>query len=985
MSLAHFKNGLQALHPHGGFNVTEKISRANVVLAIVCLSCLASVGCAGISAAKGTPKTVSPATFSLSGTISPATNGTGVTVTLSGAARATTTTDNSGNYSFNGLQGGSYTVAATKNTFNFSPARKSLTLSTADLTGVNFAITKGSTPNVLSISGRISPAADGMATTVTLSGTSSAITSTDNVGSYSFTGLGSGEYTVTPRKNGFQFSPGSQRTTLSAVSFTGVNFTASKDGSTTFSITGTINPAGNGSGVTVTLSGSGAATAVTDSLGNFSFTGLPNGTYNVTPIKNGFTFSPSSQRATVSAADVSGVLFRASKSGSTTYSITGTITPAGNAGGATVILSGAAGASTVTDSRGNYSFTDLPSGSYTVTPSKNAFKFSPSSQSATIGAKNVTGVNFLASKSATNTVNIYPGQDIPSVVKASPPSTTFLIYPGTYRLTEPIIPKNGNSFIGQTACAPPAVACTAIISGSRVIGPNAVFDGRNYKVVDQTQRNAMAGSPVCDAGWSRCVYPEDVYFDGVPLRHLSSSTLPAIGPGQWWFDYVNHVIYFHDNPARHKVETSIVNNAFGGSANNVTIQYLTVEEFASMYPTGSIGECQAVSALTQGINWIVANNEVRLNHGFGVRVNYRVQILNNYIHDNGQLGIGGGIGDPAVPSTESIDSGVLVQGNVINHNDYAHFNPGFGSGGFKIGSTSGIVLRGNTIQHNEGSGIHFDAYSQNEVVDGNTITDNSDADGLVQEIGYGSSTFRNNIVLRNGAHLNGSGSAYQIAVHASSNVNAYCNVMEVPNGASINGWTVAATDRGYSNYPPSQYLVSSGNSFHHNTVIWDPGASGIVGFYQNDIANQPNFFADNTPPDYNAYHLSSATAAPFVYDDNNSRSNKRKTFPSYQSTRGDVHGTVDTNNTSAFPQVSITSPADQSSVGNAVTVAANARDASGISRVEFYVDWKLQATVTSSPYNFNWANGVAGSHTIAAMAYSNAGISSCYAVTLTKQ
>jgi hypothetical protein len=53
--------------------------------------------------------------------------------------------------------------------------------------------------------------------------------------------------------------------------------------------------------------------------------------------------------------------------------------------------------------------------------------------------------------------------------------------------------------------------------------------------------------------------------------------------------------------------------------------------------------------------------------------------------------------------------------------------------------------------------------------------------------------------------------------------------------------------------------------------------------------------------------------------------------------------------------------------------------------VEFYVDWNLQATVSSSPYNFDWSNGTAGTHTLAVMAYSNAGIRSCYAVTLDEQ
>jgi hypothetical protein len=56
-----------------------------------------------------------------------------------------------------------------------------------------------------------------------------------------------------------------------------------------------------------------------------------------------------------------------------------------------------------------------------------------------------------------------------------------------------------------------------------------------------------------------------------------------------------------------------------------------------------------------------------------------------------------------------------------------------------------------------------------------------------------------------------------------------------------------------------------------------------------------------------------------------------------------------------------------------------------ISKVEFYVDWALQSTVISAPYNFTLTSSVAGSHTVAAMAYSNAGVQACYAVTLTEQ
>src|SRR6202043_1189402 len=100
-------------------------------------------------------------------------------------------------------------------------------------------------------------------------------------------------------------------------------------------------------------------------------------------------------------------------------------------------------------------------------------------------------------------------------------------------------------------------------------------------------------------------------------------------------------------------------------------------------------------------------------------------------------------------------------------------------------------------------------------------------------------------------------------------VNAYCNVLEISKGTGINGWLIGAADRGYSAYPPYQYLVTTGNSFHHNTVIWDGGAAGGVGFFQDDASNQLNFFADNTPPDYNTYHLPSTSDTYFIYDNNN--------------------------------------------------------------------------------------------------------------------
>jgi len=71
-------------------------------------------------------------------------------------------------------------------------------------------------------------------------------------------------------------------------------------------------------------------------------------------------------------------------------------------------------------------------------------------------------------------------------------------------------------------------------------------------------------------------------------------------------------------------------------------------------------------------------------------------------------------------------------------------------------------------------------------------------------------------------------------------------------------------------------------------------------------------------------------------------------------------------------------------VDSKVSIKVKASDRSGSRKVEFYVDWQLQTTVTRPPYDFIWNNTTTGTHLMAAMAYSNAGIRACYAVTLNR-
>src|SRR6185437_5987303 len=113
---------------------------------------------------------------SLSGTISPASVGNGSTVTLSGAANASTTADPSGNYSFPALLNGSYTVTPTKAGAVFTPASQPVSINGSNATLVNFT----GAVQTFSISGTVGAAAAGA--TVALTGTSSGSATADGSG-----------------------------------------------------------------------------------------------------------------------------------------------------------------------------------------------------------------------------------------------------------------------------------------------------------------------------------------------------------------------------------------------------------------------------------------------------------------------------------------------------------------------------------------------------------------------------------------------------------------------------------------------------------------------------------------------------------------------------------------------------------------------------------------------------------------------------------
>jgi hypothetical protein len=172
----------------------------------------------------------------------------------------------------------------------------------------------------------------------------------------------------------------------------------------TYSVSGSVTPVLNGTGTKLTLSGAASTSVNADSSGNYTLTNLPNGSYTVTPSKTGFTFTPPNQQVTVGNANFTGVNFTIQPL--PTYSISGTITPTALGSNVALTLSGAATSSTTANGSGNYSFTGLLNGSYTVTPNKNGESFTPTTLPVTINNANAPNSNFTAQTVTASSVAI---------------------------------------------------------------------------------------------------------------------------------------------------------------------------------------------------------------------------------------------------------------------------------------------------------------------------------------------------------------------------------------------------------------------------------------------------------------------------------------------------------------------------------------------------------------------------------------------------
>ena len=442
------------------------------------------------------------------------------------------------------------------------------------------------------------------------------------------------------------------------------------------------------------------------------------------------------------------------------------------------------------------------------------------------------------------------GVNIASVVAASPEGTHFVFGPGIYRNLQ-IVPKNNDVFTGNPG---------ATLNGSVQLTSFSLVGGL-WRAVNQTQVGAVNG--FCDSAHPMCNHSEDLYYDDRPL--LAVASIANVVSGTWFFDHSSQSIYLADNPNGHKVETSVTRNAFSGPAQNVTIQGFTIEKYAIPGQFGAVGDQYP------GTGWIVKNNEIRLNHGAGISLASNGQAVQNFVHNNGQLGIA------TADTTNSTANNILIEDNEISFNNWAGFDTGWAAGGAKLCSAVNLSVRDNYVHDNFGPGLWTDVFSNGVLYSGNAVRNNMGS-GIVHEIGY-TATIRNNTVSGNYQAGNAWYWGAQIMIQNSRNVEVYGNLAEVA-GNRGQGIVIVQQDRGSGPLGPNLAL---NNYVHNNTVIHDgaQGSSGLAGDYQ----VQALLTTNNNRFDSNSYQTPDPSGYYWVWD-------QPKNHSGMQSAGQELHGTV---------------------------------------------------------------------------------------------
>ena len=301
-----------------------------------------------------------------------------------------------------------------------------------------------------------------------------------------------------------------------------------------------------------------------------------------------------------------------------------------------------------------------------------------------------------------------------------------------------------------------------------------------------------------DRTTNRCLWPEQVFFDGKPLLHVAGTPLS----GQFAVN-TDRTLILADNPQGHVIEVSVRTRWIAIKSDGVTISGFRMRHATNDSQTGAI-DADSYSNINVEGNVLsdVHGAVVSLSHGSNLR------IIGNDISRGGQEGI---------HMADAVDS--IVESNRIHENNTQGFGFGWEAGGLKAGRAIRLTMDSNEVYGNDGPGLWCDG-CQDVIFSTNRVHDNVHA-GVHYEISHHARIF-NNAIWKNGSYFslnsNHWGWGAGILVQNSDSCEVFKNTL----AWNSNGISVIEQSRGLTH-------DVFNTSIHDNIIVSeDPAAGGYV-------------------------------------------------------------------------------------------------------------------------------------------------------------
>ncbi|MES1024040.1 right-handed parallel beta-helix repeat-containing protein [Gloeocapsa sp. BRSZ] len=232
-------------------------------------------------------------------------------------------------------------------------------------------------------------------------------------------------------------------------------------------------------------------------------------------------------------------------------------------------------------------------------------------------------------------------------------------------------------------------------------------DGWNYSFPFKGQPQSL------DPNYPLAGHRDMVFINNIAQRQVGSKS--QVVPGTFYVDPANKKLYIGSDPSGNMVESTTKEFAFttAQSSENTVIRGLGITHYADT----------AIRVIRPNV--ALENNTLTWNGLNAVLLTSTDAVLRgNIISYNGRQGVSGVYAHR-----------MLVENNVLSHNNIENFSKNWDSAGIKTIWTDGLVWRNNLVERNNGIGLWIDESTTNSTVVNNVVRRN-DSIGIMFEISH---------------------------------------------------------------------------------------------------------------------------------------------------------------------------------------------------------------------------------------------------------